>query len=43
MYGQMYDLALLLKYEEFKEGEQVYAYGDEPKNFYIILDGKISM
>lgn len=42
-YSQMRDLALTLKYKEINEGEQVYAYGDDPKNFYIVLDGAIGI
>ena len=33
----------MLKYEVFKEGEQVFAYGDDADTFYIILLGEVSV
>lgn len=35
----MRELAQKLTYREYRKDEIVYAFGDEPDNFYIVLDG----
>ena len=42
-YSEMRELAQLLTYEEYEPGQQIYNYGEEPENFYMVLKGHVSI
>ncbi len=39
----MRDLAQLLTFREYKAGEEIYKFGDEAENFFIVLNGVVKM
>lgn len=42
-YSEMRELAQLLTFKEAQTNEEIYKFGDEPQNFYIVLRGTVSL
>ena len=42
-YSEMRELAQLVTFNEYQKDEEVYKFGDEPQNFYIVLNGSVSL